>query len=593
MEDYSLGIDLGTTNSSIGIWINGKIEIIPDKETRSKLVPSIVSFTENEILIGEPAKNNLIKNYKNTIYNIMFLIGKKFDDPEIQKEIKLLSYIVIKGENNKLQIEVEYKKKKKRFFPEEILSFILFKLKRNAEEYLKKEITDVLISCPAYFNYFQSEAIKLACRIAGLNVMRIIGGTINFLIGYNFSNRIQGEKNIFIFHLGGGFFDIGIITKDNDIYEVKGIYGDKNLGGEYFDNRLLEYCINKIKKENKIDISNNKQALIRLKIACEKAKINLSKMEITTIAVDNLFNEEDFNFTITRSEFEDLFKEDFDKIKKMIEQSINNTFISNNVIFTKDKIDSIFLIGGSTYIPIIKQIIKDYFEKEPNKTYSLESEIIGAVIQSSTISLNNEEFLNILLDVNIISLGIELDNGEMSVIIPNNATIPCEVINTYEFNVIHQNNISIKIYQGEKRLAKENILLGIIEIKNIVPNQEGIFRINVQFSLDINNMLRVDVYEPNGGEIKYVKIKMNYLIDENIINELLDKAQEIQEDIKRYSEKMKINNELLSKVMILKNNENEFIKKKAEEILFWIKSNINTSKKEYEEKLNLLKNINK
>ncbi len=593
MEDYSLGIDLGTTNSSIGIWINGKIEIIPDKETRSKLVPSIVSFTENEILIGEPAKNNLIKNYKNTIYNIMFLIGKKFDDPEIQKEIKLLSYIVIKGENNKLQIEVEYKKKKKRFFPEEILSFILFKLKRNAEEYLKKEITDVLISCPAYFNYFQKKAIKIACRIAGLNVIRIIGGTINFLIGYNFSNIIQGEKNIFIFHLGGGFFDIGIITKDNDIYEVKGIYGDKNLGGEYFDNRLLEYCINKIKKENKIDISNNKQALIRLKIACEKAKINLSKMEITTIAVDNLFNEEDFNFTITRSEFEDLFKEDFDKIKKMIEQSINNTFISNNVIFTKDKIDSIFLIGGSTYIPIIKQIIKDYFEKEPNKTYSLESETIGAVIQSSTLSLINEEFLNILLDVNPISFGIEIDNGEMSVIIPNNATIPCEVINTYEFNVNHQNNISIKIYEGEKRLAKENILLGIIEIKNIVPNQEGIFRINIKFALDINNILRVDVYDPNGGEINNVKIKMNYLIDENIIDELMDKAKEIQEDIKRYSEKMKINNELLSKVMILKNNENEFIKKKAEEILFWIKSNINTSKKEYEEKLNLLKNINK
>ncbi len=591
MEDYSLGIDLGTTNSSIGIWINEKIEIIPDKESRSKLIPSIVSFTENEILIGEPAKNNLVKNYKNTIYNIMFLIGKKFDDPEIQKEIKLLSYNVIKGENNKPQIEVEYKKKKQRFFPEEILSFILFKLKRNAEEYLGKKFnnSEVIISCSSYLNYFQKEAIKIACRIAGLNLIRIIGGINTFLIGYNLSNRIQGEKNILIFHLGGGFFDIGIILFYNNLCEVRGIYGDNNLGGEHFDNRLLEYCINKIKKENEIDISNNKQALIRLKIACEKAKINLSKMEFTTITVDNLFNEEDFNITITRSEFEDLFKEDFDKIKKMIEQSINNTFISNNVIFTKDKIDSIFLIGGSTYIPIIKQIIKDYFEKEPNKTYSLESETIGAVIQSSTLSLINEEFLNILLDVNPISFGIEIDNGEMSVIIPNNATIPCEVINTYEFNVNHQNNISIKIYEGEKRIAKENILIGIIEIKNIVPNQQGIFRINVQFHLDINGDLKIEVFEQNGQKINNLKIKMDYVIDENIIIKLMDKAQEIQEDIKRYSEKMKIKNDLLSKVMFLKNNENKDIKKKAEEILFWIKNNIYASKNEYEEKLNLLK----
>ena len=584
MDIIVLGIDLGTTESSIGILINTKIEIIPDKESRNKLIPSIVSFTENEILIGEPAKNNLVKNYKNTIYNIMFLIGKKFDDPEIQKEIKLLSYNVIKGENNKPQIEVEYKKKKQRFFPEEILSFILFKLKRNAEEYLGKKFkySEVIISCPSYLNYFQKDAIKIACGIAGLNLIRIIGGINTFLIGYNLSKTIQGEKNILIFHLGGGFFDFGIILFDNNLCEVRGIYGDNNLGGEHFDNRLLEYCINKLKKENGIDISNDKQALIRLKIACEKAKINLSKMEFTTITVDNLFNEEDFNITITRLDFEDLFKEDFDKIKPMIEQSLNNIF------FTKDKIDDIFLIGGSTHIPKIKKIVKDYFEKEPIKTYSLETETIGAVIQSG-ISNNIYDTSCVLLDLKPLSLGIESGNGEMSVIFPNDKTIPGQVTRTYEFNANHQNNISIKIYEGEKRIAKENILIGIIEIKNIVPNQQGIFRINVNFLLDINGDLTIKVFEQNGQKINNLKIKMDYVIDENIIIKLMDKAQEIQEDIKRYSEKMKIKNDLLSKVMFLKNNENKDIKKKAEETLFWIKSNLDASENEYEEKLNLLK----
>ena len=314
----------------------------------------------------------------------------------------------------------------------------------------------------------------MACKIAGLNLIRIIKGTNAFAISYSNYNIIQEEKNVLIFHLGAGFFDVSIITIVNNLFEVKSICGDNYLGGEYFDNRLLEYCINKFKEENGIDISNNKKALLRLKLSCEKAKINLSKMEITTIALDDLINEEDFYITITRSEFEELCKKDFDKLISIIEECLNN------INFTKYNIDDIFLIGESTHIPKIKQIVKDYFEKEVNKTYSLESETIGATIQGAISNNLDEIFTNIvLLQVIPFSLGIELDNGEMDVILSKNTIIPHECIKSYEFEIKNKNKIIIKAYEGEKRLAKENIFLGIIEIANIVPNQGKKIRIDV------------------------------------------------------------------------------------------------------------------
>ena len=427
----------------------------------------------------------------------------------------------------------------------------------------------------------------MACTIAGLNLIRIINGTNAFAISYYYNNIIQEEKNVLIFHLGAGFFDVGIMTIDNSLsitIDVRSICSDNYLGGEYFDNRLLEYCINKFKEENGIDISNNKKALLRLKLSCEKAKINLSKMEITTIALDDLINEEDFYITITRSEFEELCKKDFDKLISIIEECLNN------INFTKYNIDDIFLIGESTHIPKIKQIVKDYFEKEVNKTYSLESETIGATIQGAISNNLDEIFTNIvLLQVIPFSLGIELDNGEMDVIISKNTTVPCECIKSYEFEIKNKNKIIIKAYEGEKRLAKENILLHTIEITNIVPNQGKKIRIDVNFSLDINGALLLQFYDSNGGKINNLKIKIDYEMDKDIIDKLIYKAKEIEEDDKRYVEKMKIKNELLSIVMILINNKNKNIKKQAEETLIWIKSNPDASKKEYENKLTLIK----
>ena len=428
----------------------------------------------------------------------------------------------------------------------------------------------------------------MACKIAGLNLIRIIKGTNAFAMSYYNNNIIQEEKNVLIFHLGAGFFDVGIMTIDKGhsvTIDVSSICSDNYLGGEYFDNRLLEYCINKFKEENGIDISNNKKALLRLKLSCEKAKINLSKMEITTIALDDLINEEDFYITITRSEFEELCKKDFDKLIPIIEECLNN------INFTKYNIDDIFLIGESTHIPKIKQIVKDYFEKEVNKTYSLESETIGATIQGA-ISYNLDEnfFINIvLLEVIPFSLGIELDNGEMDVILSKNTIIPHECIKSYEFEIKNKNKIIIKAYEGEKRLAKENIFLGIIEIANIVPNQGKKIRIDVKFDLNINGKLGLEFYDSNGGKINNLKIKMDYEMDIDTIYKLIYKAKEIEEDDKRYVEKMKIKNELLSIVMILINNKNKNIKKQAEETLIWIKSNPDASKKEYENKLTLIK----
>ena len=307
-------------------------------------------------------------------------------------------------------------------------------------------------------------------------------------------------------------------------------------------------------------------------------------MEITTIAWDDLINEEDFYITITRSEFEELCKKDFDKLIPIIEECLNN------INFTKYNIDDIFLIGESTHIPKIKQIVKDYFEKEVNKTYSLESETIGATIQGAISNNLDEIFTNIvLLDVIPFSLGIELDNGEMDVILSKNTIIPCECIKSYEFEIKNKNKIIIKAYEGEKRLAKENIFLGIIEIANIVPNQGTKIRIDVNFILNCVGVLTLKFYDSNGGQINNLKIKMDYEMDKDIIDKLIYKAKEIEEDDKRYVEKMKIKNELLSIVMILINNENKNIKKQAEETLIWIKSNPDASKKEYENKLTLIK----
>ena len=418
MTDYvsepALGIDLGTTYSCMAIWKNGKPEVIPNHETGNRTTPSIVSFTKKDRFVGDSAKNQSVRNYENTIYDVKRLIGRDFNDPEVQKNIKLWPFKVIKGNNNRPVIEVEYKGKKEKFYPEEISACILSKMKQIAKDYLGKEVNDAIITCPAYFDDLQRKATQDAGKIAGLNVIRIINEPTAAAIAYGLDKDNQGEKNILIFDLGGGTFDVTILSMDNNLLEVRSTRGDMHLGGEDFDNKLVEYCIKEFKEQTGTDISNNKKVTIRLKILCERAKINLSATQETSIDVDNLAEGEDFNLTVSRPEFEELCKEHFDKCIPLVEEAIKDARL------TKERIKDIVLVGGSTRIPKIQQIVTEYFGKEPTKKiHPDEAVAMGAAIQGAIANNVEDEGLErlILLDVTPLSLGLGLNNGEMDILI--------------------------------------------------------------------------------------------------------------------------------------------------------------------------------
>ena len=586
-DNLTLGIDLGTTYSCIAIWRNGKADVIPNQETGSRITPSVVGFTKKDRIVGEAAKNQAIRNYKNTVYDAKRLIGRDFDDPEVQKDIKLWPFKVIKGDNNKPKIEVEYKGKTETFYPEEISACILAKLKQNAKDYLGHEVNEAIITCPAYFDDLQRKATQMAGKIAGLNVLRIINEPTAAAIAYGLQKENQGEKNVLIFDLGGGTFDVTILSIDNNLLEVRSTCGDTHLGGEDFDNRLLQHCINEFKDQSGgIDISNNQKAKIRLKGLCEKAKIILSAGQESSIDVDGLAEGEDFSFSITRPIFEELCKNDFNKCIPIVEEALKNAKLP------KEKINDVILVGGSTRIPRIQQIVKDYFGKEPNKTlHPDEAVAIGAAIQGAIANNVEDEGLErlVLLDVTPLSLGLELNNGEMDVLIEKNTTIPCEKEAKYKTVKDNQQTIKVKVYQGERKLAKGNKFLGECLISNIPPKPKGSVIIIVNFSLDINGSLIVTASERSGGQSSQLNIKMNKELSQDIIDELIIRAKEMEEDDKKAIEATNAKAKLQDYCIKLKNNGTNDLKKKADEVLKWIKKHQEEEKEVYEEELNKLK----
>ena len=589
MGDYALGINLGLTYSSVAILKDGKPEIIPN-EFGDKTTPSVVSFTKNERLVGYAAKNSL-KHSKNTVYDVKRLIGRDYNEEEVQKNIKLWPFKVIKGPNNKPKIEVEYKGKTESFFPEEISACILRKLKENAKDFLGKEVLDAVITVPAYFNDSQRKATQLAGKIAGLNVLRIINEPTAAAIAYGLDKNNQGDKNILIFDLGGGTFDVTILSIDGNLLEVRATAGDTHLGGEDFDNRLLQHCINLFKEQTGNDISNNQKALRRLKILCEKTKINLSSAQETNMDVDSLADGEDFTVTISRPEFEDMCKEDFSQCIPIVEKALNDANLS------KDSIDDVVLVGGSTRIPRIQQIVKEYFGKEANKSiHPDEAVAIGAAIQAAISNDVEDDGLEklILLDVTPLSLGIGLSNGEMDVIIPRNTTIPCEKVQKYQNSRDNLTKIIVKVYQGERKLAKENKLLDKFEIKNISPKPRGQVRIDVTFSMDINGILKVSAKESTGGQINDLEIKLDNVLDNETIENIIQRAREMEQDDLNYIEKIKLKTEIQTIALKITNSSNdENAKKKANDILRWIRNNQDASKEEFNQKYQEIKKINK